>query len=66
MRASSVRQPGAELIASESTDTERRTWQQDFRADLLLVAMPSPGLDPNVPGGAEALVRAGGAALVAE
>lgn len=41
MRALSVRQPWAELIASGKKKIEYRTWKVDFRGDLLIVASAS-------------------------
>lgn len=41
MRALSVRQPWAELIASGKKKIEYRTWKVDFREDLLIVASAS-------------------------
>lgn len=38
MRALSVKQPWAELIASGKKKVEHRTWKVDFRGDLLIVA----------------------------
>ena len=38
MRALSIRQPWAELIARGKKKEERRTWARDFRGDLLVVA----------------------------
>ncbi|MBX3206709.1 MAG: ASCH domain-containing protein [Labilithrix sp.] len=54
MRALSVRQPWAELIASGKKKVEYRSWQREFRGDLLIVASSSrhdddcadEGLDP--------------------
>ncbi|HRG94681.1 MAG TPA: ASCH domain-containing protein [Polyangiaceae bacterium] len=54
MRALSVKQPWAELIALGKKKIEFRTWQRDFRGDLLIVASKSrqddeceeEGLDP--------------------
>src|SRR5262245_2077992 len=54
MRALSVRQPWAELIARGKKKIEYRTWKVDFRGDLLIVASASrkddeceaKGLDP--------------------
>lgn len=58
MRALSVRQPWAELIASGKKKIEYRTWQRDFRGDLLIVSSASrhdddcaeKGLDPEALG----------------
>ena len=41
MRALSVKQPWAELIALGKKKIEFRTWQRDFRGDLLIVASKS-------------------------
>lgn len=54
MRALSVKQPWAELIASGKKKIEYRTWKVELRGDLLLVASASrqddeceeEGLDP--------------------
>ena len=54
MRALSVRQPWAELIAQGKKKIEYRTWQRSFRGDLLIVSSVSrhdedcieEGLDP--------------------
>lgn len=42
MRALSVKQPYAELIARGVKTKEYRTWSRDFRGDLLIVASKSP------------------------
>ncbi len=42
MRALSVKQPYAELIARGAKTKEYRTWSRDFRGDLLIVASKSP------------------------
>jgi len=55
MRAISVRQPWAELIAAGKKKIEYRTWQVSFRGDLLIVASASrhdddcadEGVDPD-------------------
>lgn len=41
MRALSVRQPWAELIARGRKKVECRSWSRDFRGDLLIVASAS-------------------------
>lgn len=41
MRALSVRQPWAELIAQGKKKIEYRSWKRDFRGDLLIVASAS-------------------------
>lgn len=54
MRALSVRQPWAELLAAGKKKVEYRTWKVAFRGDLLIVASASrhddacedEGLDP--------------------
>jgi ASCH domain len=56
MRALSVKQPWAELIARGLKKVENRTWARDFRGDLLIVASKGrndeevidAGLDPEV------------------
>lgn len=55
MRALSIRQPWAELIARGKKKIEYRTWKVDFRGDLLVVASATrndgdcvdEGFDPN-------------------
>jgi hypothetical protein len=55
VRALSIRQPWAELIARGKKKTEHRTWSRNFRGDLLVVASAARqdvlckkrGLDPD-------------------
>ena len=42
MRALSVKQPWASLIASGQKTIETRTWRTDYRGDLLIVSSRQP------------------------
>ena len=46
MKALSVRQPWANLIASGDKVIETRTWATDYRGDLLIVSSKTPRIEP--------------------
>jgi hypothetical protein len=50
MKALSVRQPWASLIASGTKTIETRTWNTKFRGDILIVASKNPKVK-NLPTG---------------
>jgi hypothetical protein len=55
MKALSVKQPWANMIASGQKTIETRKWATEFRGDLLIVSSKSPNISPA--GCAVALVR---------
>lgn len=46
MKALSVKQPWANLIASGEKTIETRKWSTDYRGDLLIVSSRSPRIEP--------------------
>lgn len=46
MKALSVKQPWANMIAAGEKTIETRTWGTDYRGDLLIVSTKSPKIDP--------------------
>lgn len=46
MKALSVRQPWANLIASGQKSIETRTWATDYRGELLIVSSKQPKIEP--------------------
>jgi len=46
MKALSVKQPWANLIASGLKTIETRTWKTKYRGDLLIVSSKSPKIEP--------------------
>lgn len=46
MKALSVKQPWANLIASGKKTIETRTWVTDYRGELLIVSSKSPNIEP--------------------
>jgi hypothetical protein len=46
IKALSVKQPWANLIASGSKTIETRTWPTDYRGDLLIVSSKKPQIEP--------------------
>ncbi len=46
MKALSLKQPWANLIASGQKTIETRKWGTDFRGDLLIVSSKSPKIEP--------------------
>jgi hypothetical protein len=55
MKALSVKQPWANMIANGEKTIETRTWATDYRGDLLVVSSRKPPIEPA--GFAVALVR---------
>jgi hypothetical protein len=51
MRALSVRQPWASMIASGEKTIEVRTWRTDYRGALLICASSAKGVDHTLPRG---------------
>lgn len=46
MKALSVKQPWANLIASGQKSIETRTWATDYRGELLIVSSKQPKIEP--------------------
>lgn len=46
MKAISVKQPWANMIASGEKTIETRTWRTDYRGELLIVSSKSPKIEP--------------------
>jgi len=46
MKALSVKQPWANLIAAGEKTIETRTWATDYRGELLIVSSKSPPIEP--------------------
>jgi predicted transcriptional regulator len=46
MKAISVKQPWANLIASGKKTIETRLWTTDYRGDILIVSSRSPRIEP--------------------
>lgn len=46
MKALSVKQPWANMIASGEKTIETRTWSTDYRGDLLIVSTKLPKVEP--------------------
>lgn len=46
MKALSVKQPWANMIASGEKTIETRTWSTDYRGDLLIVSSRTPNIAP--------------------
>jgi len=46
MKALSVKQPWANLIASGEKSIETRTWATEYRGELLIVSSKSPNIPP--------------------
>jgi hypothetical protein len=46
MKALSVKQPWANMIAAGEKTIETRTWGTDYRGDLLIVSAKSPRIHP--------------------
>lgn len=46
MKALSVKQPWANLIASGAKTVETRTWATPYRGDLLIVSSKAPAIEP--------------------
>jgi hypothetical protein len=55
MKALSVKQPWASMIASGEKTIETRTWSTNYRGDLLIVSSKTPKIEPA--GYALAIVR---------
>ena len=50
MKALSIRQPFAHLIMIGEKSFEFRTWQTDYRGDLLICASANPKIENTIPG----------------
>jgi hypothetical protein len=46
MKALSIKQPWANMIASGEKTIETRTWATDYRGDLLIVSSRKPPIEP--------------------
>jgi hypothetical protein len=46
MRALSIKQPWANMIASGEKSIETRTWATEYRGELLLVSSKTPKIEP--------------------
>ena len=46
MKALSVKQPWANLIAAGAKTIETRTWATDYRGELLIVSSKKPAIEP--------------------
>lgn len=46
MKALSVKQPWANMIASGEKSIETRTWATDYRGELLIVSSRKPAIEP--------------------
>ena len=46
MKALSIKQPWANMIASGEKTIETRTWSTDYRGDLLVVSSKTPKIEP--------------------
>lgn len=57
MKAISIRQPYAHLILSGEKTIECRSWQTDYRGDLLICASANPKIKNTIPGHALCIVR---------
>jgi len=55
MKCLSVKQPWANLIASGQKTIETRTWETDYRGDLVIVSSKTPPIEPA--GSAVAIVK---------
>lgn len=57
MKAISVQQPWAHLILCGEKPYEYRTWQTEYRGDLLICSSANPKIEDTIPGHALVIVR---------
>ena len=60
MKAISIRQPFAHFILCEEKTIECRSWQTDYRGDILICASATPKIKDTIPGHALCIARLDG------